>query len=69
MIVLEEISKRLAEAIKKSGLTQQAIAEKLGVCQQTISSYVRGDKIPSLDTFAKLCGILKLDVNEILCIK
>ena len=35
-----------------------AIAKKLGISQQTISHYIKGDKMPALDTFANLCVII-----------
>lgn len=69
MITTEQIKKNLAEALKQSGKTQKAIAEKIGVCQQIISAYINGTKLPALDTLANLCIVLDLDANEILCIK
>lgn len=69
MITLSDIQIKLAEAIKQSGLTQKAIAEQLNVSQQTVSHYVKGDKMPALDTLANLCVYLDLDANDILCIK
>ncbi len=69
MIVIEDIRKRLSDAIKQSGIKQRELAEKIGVRQQTISSYIKGDKLPALDTLANLCEILDLDANDILCIK
>ena len=69
MITLVQIQARLAEAITQSGITQTALAQKLGVSQQTISHYVKGDKMPALDTFANLCAVLDVDANDILCIK
>ncbi|MBQ8374693.1 MAG: helix-turn-helix transcriptional regulator [Clostridia bacterium] len=69
MITLTQIQAKLAEAIKQSGLSQTALAEKLGVKQPTISHYVKGDKMPALDTFANLCAVLDVDANDILCIK
>ena len=69
MITLQEIQIKLIEAIKQSGLTQKSIAEKVNVSQQTISHYMKGDKMPALDTLANLCVYLDLDANEILCIK
>ncbi len=68
MIKLEKIKLKIAEAIKQSGLTQTEIAKRLGVQQSNISHYVRGDKMPALDTFAKLCAVLDLDANDILCV-
>ena len=68
MVVLSQIQEKIKEAIKRSGLSQTAIAKKLGVSQQTISHYVKGDKMPALDTLANLCEILDLDANDVLCI-
>ncbi len=68
MITLIDIQKRLAEVIKQSGMTQSALAEKLGVKQQQISCYIKGIKMPALDTLANLCAILDVDTNDILCI-
>ena len=68
MITLTQIQAKLAEAIKQSGMSQTALAKKLGVKQPTISHYIKGDKMPALDTFANLCAILDVDANDILCI-
>lgn len=67
MITLEQIQKRLADAIKHSGLTQTAIANSLNVSQSNISHYLKGDKLPALDTLANLCKLLDVDTNYILC--
>lgn len=69
MVKIEDISKKLAEAIKQSGYTQKQIAEQVGVTQQQISSYIKGKNLPALDTLSKLCAFLDLDSNEILCIE
>ncbi|MBE5751460.1 MAG: helix-turn-helix transcriptional regulator [Clostridiales bacterium] len=69
MITLTQIQAKLAEAIKQSGLSQTALAEKLGVKQPTISHYVKGDKMPALDTLANLCVVLDVDANDILCVR
>lgn len=69
MITITQIQQKLAEALRCSGLTQTEVARRLGVTQQSISHYVKGDKMPSLDTLANLCVILDLDANEILCVR
>lgn len=69
MVTTTDISKKLAEAIQQSGLTQTFIAEKIGVKQQQISSYITGKTLPALDTLSRLCTILDLDANEILCVE
>ncbi len=68
MINLIQIQKKIAEAIKQSGLTQQEISKALGINQTQISCYIHGKKMPALDTLANLCAILDLDANEILCL-
>lgn len=69
MITLNKIQEKIAQAIKNSGLTQKVISQKLNIAQPNISHYVKGDKLPALDTFANLCAVLDLDANEILCIR
>ena len=66
MITLLQIQQQIAEAIKQSGMTQTEIGKKLGVSQQSISHYVKGDKLPALDTLANLCVLLDVDPSDIL---
>ena len=68
MIELSKIQTKLAEAIQKSGKTYSEIDNRIGVKNQQISSYIHGQKMPALDTFAKLCAVLDLDANDILCV-
>lgn len=68
MITLYDIQKKLAEAIKTCGQTQTALSKQLGIRQQTISHYIKGDIMPALDTLANLCKLLDLDANDILCL-
>ncbi len=63
-----QIQSKLAEALKNCGMTQTALAKILGIRQQTISHYIKGDIFPALDTLANLCAVLDLDANEILCL-
>lgn len=69
MITIEKIQEQIALAIEHSGLSQAALAQKVGVSQQSISFYLHKQKMPSLDTFANLCVVLDLDANDILCIR
>ncbi|MBQ9118261.1 MAG: helix-turn-helix transcriptional regulator [Clostridia bacterium] len=69
MITIQEIQKRLREAIEYSQLSQKEIAKKLGVNPSTVSKYMRLDKYPSLDTFANLCDVLDVSADDILGLK
>ena len=68
MITTKDIQIKLAEAIKQSGLSQAEIARKLNIKPTQICCYLKGIKMPALDTFANLCAILDLDIYDILCI-
>lgn len=69
MTTIEEIAENLAEAILQSGMKQRELAEKIGIRQQQISCYIKGITLPSLDTLSRLCSVLDLDANEILCVE
>ena len=66
---IEDIQKRLREAIHYSNIPQKELAEKLGINPSTVSKYMRLDKYPSLDTFANICEILDVSSDEILGLK
>ena len=68
MITLAQIQIKLAEAITLSGKSQTEIANELGIRPTQICSYVKGRKMPAIDTLANLCKILDLDAHEILCL-
>ncbi|MBE5747710.1 MAG: helix-turn-helix domain-containing protein [Clostridiales bacterium] len=69
MVTLEKIQKAIIEAIRQSGIKQAELGEKIGVSQSTIAHYLRGRILPSLDTLSRLCTVLDLDANEILCVE
>lgn len=69
MITLEQIRGRLQEAIRQSGMTQSAIAKKLGVHHSAVGYYLSGRALPALDTFANLCAVLDIDPAYILCLQ
>lgn len=60
------IKQRLAEEIKNSGLSTIKIAKKVGVSPEMITQYCTTNKLPKLDTFAKLCKELDIDANYVL---
>ncbi|MFQ7035114.1 XRE family transcriptional regulator [Candidatus Borkfalkia ceftriaxoniphila] len=68
MITLDQVRERIIEAIQQSGLTQSELARRIGVKHQQISCYVKGQKLPALDTFANLCAALEVDPAYILCL-
>ncbi|MDE6965822.1 MAG: helix-turn-helix domain-containing protein [Clostridiales bacterium] len=47
-------------------MSQHELATKLGISQPTVSQYLSGKVMPSLETFANLCKILDVDPSYIL---
>lgn len=68
MITIDEIRKRLINAITESGISKSELAKKIGVCHQAIGQYLYQNRMPSLETFANICVVLDLDANDILCV-
>ena len=56
----------LFHARKKSGLSQEEVAEKIGVSRQTISKWERGNGFPEVSLLLPLCNELEITVNELL---
>lgn len=50
----EEFGLRLAELIKKAGMSQKALAQKAGVTEAAMSHYVRGDRVPRASVMARI---------------
>ena len=69
MTTMEQIRNALIEALKQSNIKQEDLAKKIGVSQSMISHYVSGRKMPALDTLSRLCTVLDLDANDILCVE
>jgi transcriptional regulator with XRE-family HTH domain len=60
---------RLTEAIRTSGMSITEIASKLEVSISIVVQYCNTKKLPSLDTFARLCKILDVSSDYILGIE
>lgn len=65
---LKDIQERLRECIKNSNYTQLEIAKAIGVSPQTVSKYMKQNIFPALDTLAKLCKLLEVRADYILCL-
>ena len=56
----------IAERRKAAGLTQSALAEKLGVTNRAVSKWENGRTLPDASIMLALCDILKISVTELL---
>ena len=60
-----ELGKSLAEARRKSGLSQEAVAESLGVSRQTVSKWEIGQVVPNIAQCQKLAALYRLSLDEL----
>ena len=62
----EKIGKFIAECRKKQKLTQEQLAEELGVTDRAVSNWENGKNMPDFSLLKPLCKILHITMNELL---
>ena len=55
----------IKEMRKKRGLTQKQLAELLGVKQQNVSDWERGERSPSVKNLKKLVEVLNCQIDDL----
>lgn len=63
---MRDIGKNIRDLRERSGLTQEALAEKLFVTRQTVSNYETGKTRPDLDMLIRIAETLGCDANTVL---
>ena len=63
---LNRIGKFLQELRKEKGLTQEQLAEQMGVARRTVSRWETGSNMPDLDILVELSDLYEVDLREIL---
>lgn len=61
----EKIGRFIAENRKAKKLTQEELAEKLGITNKSISKWENGNCLPDSSLFKPLCKILGISINEL----
>ena len=62
----EKIGKFISSCRKEAGLTQAALAEKLGITDRAVSKWETGKSLPDASIMIELCNLLGISVNELL---
>ena len=57
---------RLCELRKSRGLSQEELAEKLGVSRQAVSKWETGRGFPDIGCLEDIAGVLEVSVSELL---
>jgi len=61
-----KIGKFLQTLRKENGLTQEQLAERMGVSRRTISRWETGSNMPDMDILMELSDLYTVDLREIL---
>lgn len=60
-----KIGKFISESRKSKQITQEQLAEKLGVSKNAVSKWERGLNLPDASIMQELCYILEISLNEL----
>ena len=60
------IAERIREVVEKSGLSQKAIADNIGVSRQAISQYCDGSTVPNADKLSKMAQFFNVSADYLL---
>ena len=66
MMNQEKVGKFIACCRKKQNLTQEQLAERLGITYKAVSKWETGKGLPNASIMKDLCCVLKITVNELL---
>ena len=61
-----KIGKFISSCRKEQGMTQAALAEKLGISDRAVSKWETGKSMPDSGIMLELCSFLGINVNELL---
>ena len=61
-----EIANRLVQLRKSNNLSQEALAEKLGISRQAVSKWERAEASPDTDNLILLARLYKVSLDELL---
>ena len=62
----EKIGKFISKSRKKQNLTQEQLAEKLGVSNRSVSRWECGKNLPDVSLYKPLCEILGITINDLI---
>lgn len=62
----EKIGLFITKLRKENNMTQQDLAEKLGVSDRTVGNWENGRNLPDVSLFKPLCNIFNITVNDLI---
>lgn len=64
---MQDFSNRLRLALKDAGMSQNELARRLNLSQQTVNSWTSGRWTPRASHMPEMCRILDVDPAWLLC--
>lgn len=58
-----KVAERIAELMRDEGINQVQLASKIGVKQNTVSSWVLGKKEPNISSLWRLADYFEVDID------
>lgn len=68
MLDLQAVGDNIRSLRINKGLSQDYIAELLGVSHQAVSRWENGLAVPSVDNIAELCEVFEVSFEQLLCL-
>lgn len=65
-VLVMSLGTSLAQARRKAGLTQEAVAEKLGVSRQTISKWELDETLPDIRQSKRLAMLYRVTLDALI---
>lgn len=66
MTLKEQLGKNLKDMMQERKISQQELANRVGVHQTSVSFWLKGEKTPHFDTLEKIAEVLDTSVIELL---
>ena len=63
--LMQEIGDNIAYELRECGITQQELADDIGVSKSTISRYIKGEIMPSLKNIINMSFSLDCDIADL----
>lgn len=61
-----KVGKRIQEYREKAGISQEFMAEKIGLSVTSVSNIERGKNFPTFENFIKICNVINVSTDLLL---
>ena len=64
-----QVGSNIQERIKEKGMTQQCLADKLGISKQVMNKIIKGSKAINVNELVRIAEILEISADRLLTVK